>query len=65
MTHRLTLRIHRFKQGGTPHFDTFQVEVPDDANVLDRSSAHGMTRTARSRSGMRATTPRAVRAACA
>lgn len=35
MTHRLTLRIYRFKQGGTPYFDRFEVEVPDDANVLD------------------------------
>ncbi len=35
MTRHLTLRVYRYKAGAAPHYDTFQVEVPDSANVLD------------------------------
>jgi len=35
MTYRLTLRIYRYKAGDAPHYDTYTVEVPDAANVLD------------------------------
>lgn len=29
------LRIFRFKEGQTPHYDTFTVQVPDTAHVID------------------------------
>jgi succinate dehydrogenase / fumarate reductase iron-sulfur subunit len=32
---KLNLKIYRYKPGSEPHYDTFQVEVPDTANVLD------------------------------
>jgi succinate dehydrogenase / fumarate reductase iron-sulfur subunit len=32
---KLNLRISRYKPGSTPRFDSFTVEVPDTANVLD------------------------------
>ncbi len=32
---KLNLKIYRYKAGSQPHYDTFQVEVPDEANVLD------------------------------
>ena len=32
---KLNLKIFRYKAGGEPHYDTFQVEVPEEANVLD------------------------------
>jgi succinate dehydrogenase / fumarate reductase iron-sulfur subunit len=35
MTYRLALRIYRYKPGAAPHYDTYRVEVPDAANVLD------------------------------
>src|SRR5512142_3014628 len=35
MTRHFTLRIYRYKPGSAPHFDSFPVEVPDEANVLD------------------------------
>src|SRR3972149_9147629 len=35
MTRNLHLRIYRYKPGGEPRYDTFPVEVPDTANILD------------------------------
>jgi succinate dehydrogenase / fumarate reductase iron-sulfur subunit len=35
MTRHFQLRIYRYKPGSDPHYDTFPVEVPDEANVLD------------------------------
>ena len=36
MSWRLKLKIHRWRPGdGAPHYDLFEVEVPDDAYVLD------------------------------
>ena len=35
MAHKLNLRIYRYKPGHEPHYDTFAVEVPETANVLD------------------------------
>jgi succinate dehydrogenase / fumarate reductase iron-sulfur subunit len=35
MPHSLTLRILRSRPGAQPHYDTFNVSVPDAANVLD------------------------------
>ena len=35
MTRKLTLRIYRYKPGRDPYYDTFTVEAPDAANVLD------------------------------
>lgn len=35
MTHRLTLRIYRYKPGARPRYDTFAVAMPGEANVLD------------------------------
>ncbi len=32
---KLTVKIHRYKPGSEPHYDTFPVEVPDTGNVLD------------------------------
>ncbi len=32
---KLNLLISRYKPGAAPHFDSFTVEVPDTANVLD------------------------------
>ena len=35
MTMKLNVKIYRYKPGTEPHYDTFPVEVPDAANVLD------------------------------
>src|SRR5512135_1933066 len=32
---KLNVKIHRYKPGTEPHYDTFPVEVPETANVLD------------------------------
>ncbi len=32
---KLTVKIYRYKPGSAPHYDTFPVEVPETANVLD------------------------------
>lgn len=32
---KLNVKIYRYKPGSEPHYDTFPVEVPDTANVLD------------------------------
>jgi succinate dehydrogenase / fumarate reductase iron-sulfur subunit len=35
MARKLNLRIYRHRLGAAPHFDTFTVEVPNEANILD------------------------------
>lgn len=32
---KLNVKIYRYKPGTQPHYDTFPVEVPNEANVLD------------------------------